>query len=177
MPEPISLGALNHMERAQFTEALAGIFEHSPWIADATHAFRPFASPASLHARMVAIVQAADIGERRALLEAHPELAGKAARERLLTAASTAEQAGAGLDRLEEEENARFAALNLIYRQRFGFPFIIAVRGQRDRRAILEALERRTGNSEAEEIETALQEVAKIAWFRLSDRIAPEFSI
>jgi 2-oxo-4-hydroxy-4-carboxy-5-ureidoimidazoline decarboxylase len=167
----LTLASLNAMDRPQFVEALAGIFEHSPWIHDATYEARPFSSAEALHARMVAIVNAAGEEKQRALLEAHPELAGKAARERRLTAASTAEQASAGLDRLESEESARFDALNGTYRRKFRFPFIIAVRGQRDRSAILAALERRTANSEPDEIDTALAEVAKIAWFRLSDLI------
>jgi OHCU decarboxylase len=106
-------------------------------------------------------------------VRAHPELAGKAAIAGDLTAESRAEQAGAGLDRLDAEESARFDALNAAYRGRFGFPFIIAVRGQRDRRAITAALETRMAAGETEEIETALGEVAKIAWFRLSDLVQP----
>jgi 2-oxo-4-hydroxy-4-carboxy-5-ureidoimidazoline decarboxylase len=169
----IALAALNRMDRDAFVETLKGIFEHSPWIPAAAEPFRPFASVEALHARMVEIVMAAGSGDKRRLLESHPELGGKAAREKQLTAASAAEQAGAGLDRLEADEGARLDALNRDYRQRFGFPFIIAVRGQRDREAILRALETRVRNSEAEEIETALGEVAKIARFRLSDLIEP----
>lgn len=172
MADRLTLAALNAMDRDRFVETLGGIFEHSPWIPDAAFDARPFASAETLHAKMVEMVKGAGEAKQRALLEAHPELAGKAAKERRLTAASTSEQASAGLDRLESAESARFDALNRSYRQKFGFPFIIAVRGQRDRSAILAALERRCSNSEAEEVETALAEVAKIAWFRLSDLIA-----
>jgi 2-oxo-4-hydroxy-4-carboxy-5-ureidoimidazoline decarboxylase len=171
MPAGVTLDALNAMDRAAFVAALDGIFEHSPWVAEAAWAERPFGSVEALHAAMVAAVAAALPKRRRGLLEAHPELGGKDAQTGKLTAASTAEQAGAGLDRLETEERQRLADLNRAYRERFGFPFIIAVRGQRDRRAILAALAARLNHDEATESETALAEVAKIAWFRLSDRV------
>ena len=169
----IALAALNALDRDGFVTALAGIFEHSPWIPAAAFDARPFASAASLHQAMVDIVRAAPRERRLALLKAHPELAAKTDRKAPLTAESTSEQAGAGLDSLAADEAARLSAANWLYRQRFGFPFIIAVRGQRDRAAILAALEARTNNSEKEEIDTAIAEVAKIAWFRLSDLIEP----
>jgi 2-oxo-4-hydroxy-4-carboxy-5-ureidoimidazoline decarboxylase len=169
----IGLSALNGLDRDGFVGVLAGIFEHSPWIAEAAFDACPFASVTALHQAMVDVVQAAPRERRLALLKAHPELAAKADRKAPLTAESTSEQAGAGLDRLAADEAARLSAANWLYRQRFGFPFIIAVRGQRDRAAILAALEARTNNGEKEEIDTAIAEVAKIAWFRLSDLIEP----
>ena len=167
----IALVDLNTMGRADFVATLSGIFEHSPWVAHAAHGSRPFESLEALHAAMVAVVQAAPLEKRLGLLRAHPELAARSERKADLTAESTAEQASAGLDTLDADAGARLSAANRLYRQRFGFPFIIAVRGQRDRAAILRALEARTANGEAEEIETALNEVAKIAWFRLSDLV------
>jgi len=167
----IALVDINAMERADFVVTLGGIFEHSSWIAEAAYGARPFESLGALHAAMVAVVQAAPVEKRLGLLRAHPELAAKADRQAPLTAESTSEQASVGLDTLDADEGARLSAANWLYRQRFGFPFIIAVRGQRDRSAILRALEARTANAEAEEIETALNEVAKIAWFRLSDLV------
>jgi 2-oxo-4-hydroxy-4-carboxy-5-ureidoimidazoline decarboxylase len=169
----IALSALNGLDLDHFVEVLAGIFEHSPWIPDAVFNQKPFASVAALHRAMVAVVQAAPEERKLQLLKAHPELAGKADRKAALTAESTSEQASVGLDQLAADESARLSAANWLYRQRFGFPFIIAVRGQRDRAAILAALEARTNNSEKEEIDTAIAEVAKIAWFRLSDLIEP----
>src|SRR5271156_4142781 len=169
----IALATLNALDRDGFVAALAGIFEHSPWIPAAAFDARPFASAASLHQAMVEVVQAAPRERRLALLKAHPELAAKTDRKAPLTAESTSEQAGAGLDSLAADEAARLSAANWLYRQRFGFPFIIAVRGQRDRAAILAALEARTNNGEKEEVDTAIAEVAKIAWFRLSDLIEP----
>ena len=169
----ITLGALNVVGRDAFVTALSGIFEHSPWIPAAVFADRPFSSVAALHAAMAAVVQTAGPERKLSLLKAHPELAAKAERRVALTAESTSEQASVGLDQLEADESARLSAANWLYRQRFGFPFIIAVRGQRDRAAILTALEARTNNGEKEEIDTAIAEVAKIAWFRLSDLIEP----
>jgi 2-oxo-4-hydroxy-4-carboxy-5-ureidoimidazoline decarboxylase len=169
----IALAALNALDRDGFVEVLAGIFEHSPWIPAAAFDGGPFVSVADLHQAMADVVQAAPRERRLQLLKAHPELASKSDRKAPLTAESTSEQAGAGLDSLAADEAARLGAVNWLYRQRFGFPFIIAVRGQRDRAAILAALEARTSNSEKEEIDTAIAEVAKIAWFRLSDLIEP----
>jgi 2-oxo-4-hydroxy-4-carboxy-5-ureidoimidazoline decarboxylase len=167
------IAALDRLDRHDFVAALGGIFEHSPWVAESVADARPFADVASLHRAMVAAVAAADEAHKLALLRAHPELAGKLARDGDLSKDSAAEQAGMGLDRLAEAEASRFAAANEAYRARFGFPFIIAVKGQRDRSAILAALDRRLGHSPDEEIATALAEVAKIARFRL-DAMFPE---
>ena len=165
----ISLDALNRMSGPAFTAALDGIFEHSPWVAAAAFAAAPFASVDALHAAMCDVVAGASRETQLALLCAHPELARPAA----LTAASAAEQGGMGLDRLGDAEAAAFDACNAAYRARFGFPFIIAVRGQRDRAAILAAMTARLAHDTDTEIATALAEVATIAGFRLADRIAP----
>ncbi len=146
------------------------VFEHSPWVPEAAHEQAPFASVDALHAAMVAAVAGAGAERQLALLRAHPELAGGAA----LTRESAAEQGGIGLDRLEPAEAARFDAANAAYRARFGFPFIIAVRGARDRRAILEAMERRLTASPPDEHAAAMAEVAKIARFRLDALIATD---
>jgi 2-oxo-4-hydroxy-4-carboxy-5-ureidoimidazoline decarboxylase len=163
----LNLDALNAMEPDAFEAALAGVFEHSAWIARAVADARPFASVAALHAAMLAVVEQADPAARLALLRAHPELAGGES----LTAASAAEQAGLGLDALPEEDAVSMAALNRQYRQRFGFPFIIAVRGQKDRLAILEALLARLEHAPEVEQRAALAEVGKITRFRLDDLI------
>jgi len=158
---------LDLLSREAFVAKLGGIFEHSPWVAEAVADARPFGTIAALHAAMVATVMAAEPERQLAPLQAHPELAGKLARSGGLTAASAGEQAGLGLDRLDPAEIARFDQANETYRARFGFPFIVAVKAQRDRRAILEALETRAGHDRATELATALAEVAKIARFRL----------
>ncbi len=158
---------LDRLSCESFVETLGSIFEHSPWVAEAVVDARPFGTIEALHAAMVAAVMAAGPERQLALLQAHPELAGKLARAGGLTQASAGEQASVGLDKLDEAEIARFDRANAIYRDRFGFPFIIAVKAQRDRRAILEAIETRAGHDRATELATALAEVAKIARFRL----------
>jgi 2-oxo-4-hydroxy-4-carboxy-5-ureidoimidazoline decarboxylase len=163
----LGLDALNALDAAAFAAQLAGVFEHSAWIAEAAAAHRPFASVDALHAAMLRIVTDAPEAAQLALLRAHPELATR----RKLTAESAAEQGGMGLDRLDDAEAERFATLNHAYQARFGFPFIIAVRGQRDRATIGTALAERLGHGEAEERATALAEVGKIALFRLRDLV------
>jgi 2-oxo-4-hydroxy-4-carboxy-5-ureidoimidazoline decarboxylase len=167
MPPRHALAAVNALDLAGFTALLGGVFEHSPWIAAAACAARPFGSIADLHAAMLRVVDAASPAQRLALLRAHPVLAPPGGV--VLTAASAAEQANAGLDRMAAAEAAAFDALNRAYRARFDVPFIIAVRGQRDRAAIVAALQARLGNDAAQEHAAALAEVAKIARFRLDD--------
>jgi 2-oxo-4-hydroxy-4-carboxy-5-ureidoimidazoline decarboxylase len=165
----IDLTALNTLGIGAFTAVLGGIFEHSPWVAHAAWAARPFASLPALHATMISIVANSGLDRQLALLRAHPELAQTGP----LTSASSAEQGGMGLDSLGPDEAAAFTTLNAAYRNRFGFPFIIAVRGQRDRAVILAALSARLANSPDQEQAAALDEVAKIARFRLDDLIMP----
>lgn len=160
------IAELNALDRDAFTEALGGIFEHSPWIAAAAWDARPFGDVGALHAAMVAVVGAAPEEARLALVRAHPELAGETMRRRLLTAASTGEQAGAGLASLNAQDAARFDELNRLYRERFGFPFVIAVR-EHTKEGILAAFTERLGNDAATELRTALAQVARIARLRL----------
>jgi 2-oxo-4-hydroxy-4-carboxy-5-ureidoimidazoline decarboxylase len=167
-PRKLGIEALNVLDADSFIALLGSVFEHSPWIARAAYGARPFASLVTLHATMVAVVDNADPDQQLALLRAHPELARRGS----LTAASAAEQGSQGLDRLDADESALFDALNSTYRARFGFPFIIAVRGQRDRSAILAALSKRVRHTQDQERATALAEVAKIARYRLEDLIA-----
>ncbi len=163
-----TLADLNTAPAESFIETLGGIFEHSPWVAEAVAPARPFASLEALHTAMVAAVDAAEEAQKLALLRAHPDLAGKLARAGALTDASTAEQASAGLDRLSEEEFQRFTAFNIAYTEKFGFPFIIAVR-ENTKASILAAFGRRITNSREAEFTTALAEVAKIARLRLTN--------
>ncbi len=157
------------LDRDTFLARYGGVYEHSPWIAAAAHdrGLGPAEDTAEgLAAAMAAVVEAAPEAAKLALLRAHPDLAGRLAIEGRLGAASAAEQASAGLDRCTPEEFARFSALNERYRARFGFPFIIAVRGL-DRAAILAAFERRVEAEPAEERATALAQVHRIALLRL----------
>jgi len=142
---------------------MTALFEHSPWVearADAK------ASSGNRHADLMAVVQEASAEEQLALIRAHPELAGKAAIDRTLTDASAAEQASAGLDRLSEDEFARFHALNAAYRERFAMPFIICVR-LTDKAGILAAMEQRLSNDRATEIATAIAQIGEIVRLRL----------
>jgi 2-oxo-4-hydroxy-4-carboxy-5-ureidoimidazoline decarboxylase len=169
-PRPVTLAELNQLARADFTEVLAGVYEHSPWIAAAAWDRRPFADSAALAGALANVVESATPEAVTALLNAHPELAGADMRARLLTAASSGEQAGAGLTTLDEAETARFDALNRAYRARFGFPFIIAVKG-RTKDEILAGFERRITAAPEAERATALAEVARIARLRLETLI------
>ncbi|MFC0204055.1 2-oxo-4-hydroxy-4-carboxy-5-ureidoimidazoline decarboxylase [Novosphingobium soli] len=145
---------------------MTALFEHSPWV-EARADARP--SSGDRHADLMAVMYDAAPGEQLALIQAHPELAGKAAIDRTLTAASASEQASAGLDRLTPDEFDRFHALNAAYRERFGFPFIICVR-LTDKAGILAAMERRLGNAREAEIATALEQIGEIVRLRLEDR-------
>jgi 2-oxo-4-hydroxy-4-carboxy-5-ureidoimidazoline decarboxylase len=150
---------------ADFTSRYAALFEHSPWVIERAATRQPFPL---LHAGLMQVVHDASPDEQLGLIRAHPELAGKAAIDRTLTAESTAEQASAGLDRLNEVEFARFHELNAAYRERFGFPFIICVR-LTDKAGILAAMERRRSNTREDEIVEALAQISEIVRLRLQD--------
>lgn len=156
---------LNRLPREAFAARLGAIYEHSPWVAERAFVARPFDSIDALHATMQGVVATASDAERMALLRAHPELAGRLAAARL-TEHSRNEQAGAGLDRVTEEERSTMQELNDRYRGKFGFPFIVAVKGL-DWAAIIERMRARLPNTREAEIETALAEVGRIARFRL----------
>jgi len=162
----MTITELNALDRAGFVAALGAIFEHSPWVADEVWPLRPFAGLDDLHAALCKAVVDADETQRLALLRAHPQLAGKAALRGELTADSTREQQGAGLDQCSPEEYARLHALNARYEQRFGFPFILAVRGH-TRGSILANMAARVDNTREDEFAEALHQVERIARFRL----------
>ena len=167
----IDLDVLNRASTAAFCDALSDIFEHSPWVVEAAAARRPFGRATDLMAVLADAVRSAGPERQLALIRAHPDLAGKAARAGGLTAHSAAEQAGAGLDRLSDQEYADFHRLNDAYRVRFGFPFIICVR-RHSKDSILAAFERRLGHEPAAEQDAALTEVLRIAALRLDGRVA-----
>jgi len=167
----IALAELNELSVPAFSAALDGIFEHSPWVAERAAAARPFVSREDLHAALCNCVASASLEEQLALIRAHPELAGRAAVRRELTDASTREQRGAGLDACSAEEFAQLQRLNSAYTSRFGFPFILAVRGY-DRASIIAQLERRLGNDAGAEQLEALAQINRIAAFRLADRVS-----
>lgn len=161
------------MTRSDFVARFGGVFEHSPWVAEGAwdQGLKPDTDGAAgLHRRMCAVLRSAPADRQRAVLLAHPDLAGRLALAGELTNASTGEQASAGLDKCSAEELARFEALNDAYKAKFGIPFIMAVKG-RTRGEILEAFERRLSNDPAAEVAEALKQVERIARLRLDDML------
>ncbi|WP_157179474.1 2-oxo-4-hydroxy-4-carboxy-5-ureidoimidazoline decarboxylase [Phyllobacterium sp. YR531] len=167
----MNLDQLNALSPDEFIEALGGIFEHSPWVPEGVADQRPFSSVEQLHSAMVDVVQKAGQMAQLGLIRAHPDLAGKAARQGKLTSSSTSEQKGAGLDKLTDEEFEEFHALNNAYQSRFDFPFILAVRGH-DKHSIMTAFRTRLENNSGEEVLEALHQISQIARFRLDDLIS-----
>ena len=163
------------MSRDDFVKRFGGIYEHSPWIAEALYrrGLAPAEDPpAGIASAMAAIVAAADRQAKLALIRAHPDLAGRAAIAGDLTESSRSEQAGAGLDRCTPEEYQRFQSLNEIYKRKFAFPFILAVAGK-TRQDILAAFEARIDNDPETEFRTALDQIDKIARLRLEAMARP----
>ncbi len=167
----LTVASLNHMDRDAFVTHLAGVFEHSLWVAERSVNARPFGSIAMLHARMVLAVKNASRDEQLRLLCAHPELAGKEAQAGTLTDDSTREQRGAGLIDLDAAEKASIARLNAGYRAKHGFPFIIAVRNY-TRAQIFSEFARRLDNDQEAEIAACLEQVFNITRLRLDAMIA-----
>lgn len=155
-----------------FTRMLEAIFEHSPWIAERAASHRPFHTVEALHAAMVEEIEAAGETAQLALLRAHPELAGKAAVRGELTAESTREQGGVGLDQCSPEEFARLQKLNADYNLKFGFPFIVAVRGH-TRASIIALFEQRLAKDRTSEMRECLRQVYRIGLLRLQDLLRP----
>ncbi len=161
----------SRQSRAAFVARFGGVWEHSPWIAEG--AFDAGLTAAhdtagGLHAAMAAVMRAAAEPAKLALIRAHPDLAGKLAAAGRLTAESTGEQASAGLDRLTDGERAEFTRLNDAYKARFGFPFILAVKG-RSKGEIRDAFLARLQNDAAAEFAEALSQIERIALLRLKD--------
>ena len=166
----INIAELNLVGAADFAAAVGDTFERAPWVAEAVAGKRPFATVAEMHSAMMGMIRAAPRDRQLAFLRDHPDLAGKAARAGDVTADSRREQASAGLDTLSEEEFSRFHRLNDAYRQKFGFPFILAVKG-RTKDEILAAFEERLAHEPEQEFDTALAEIEQIAHLRLKDRL------
>jgi urate oxidase len=161
------------LTRAAFVDRFGGVFEHSPWVAESAFDAGLDATCETangLHGLMAHAMMAGDDVKKLALIMAHPDLAGRLARAGRLTAESTKEQASAGLDQLTDDERARFTELNDAYKARFGFPFIMAVKG-RSKDEIMSAFERRIAHDRGQEFSTALEEISRIALLRLSDML------
>jgi 2-oxo-4-hydroxy-4-carboxy-5-ureidoimidazoline decarboxylase len=170
-PEKHSLATLNTMTRDGFVSVVGPVFEHSPWIAEATWVQRPFTGVEHLHSSLCQTVNHSSKEKQLALIRGHPDLVGKLALDGQLTKESTGEQASAGLDQLTPDEVALFQKNNAAYKNKFGFPFIICARLNK-KEAILKGFATRLNNSRATEIQTALQEIYSIADLRLRDLIA-----
>ena len=172
----LTIARLNDGSAADGVALLDGIYEHSPWIAAAAMAARPFADLAHLRRALADATRAGGRDAQLALLRAHPKLAGKAMVAGTLTAESTDEQTRSGLTQCSPEEFERLHALNDAYDRRFGWPFILAVRGPTGRGLtrgeIIATFERRLGNAPDEEFEECLRNVHRIAELRLADRFA-----
>ena len=161
---------LNQLDQTEFVRALGPVFEHSPWIAEATWPNRPFANFQNLHHALCQTVEHSGDTKQLALIRAHPDLVGRASLAGTLTRESSREQAAAGLNKLSPAEIDLFQRQNSAYQNKFGFPFVLCARlNKKD--AILAGFQRRLQNSRPDEIKTALQEIFKIAELRLRDLI------
>ncbi len=170
MPHPFKQSP-RALDRDGFVSRFGAVYEHSPWIAETVFeaGLTPrHDRPSGLHEAMRKVVEDSPRDMQLALLRAHPDLAGRLAMAGGMTVHSAGEQAGAGLDQCTPEEFARFTTLNDAYKTKFGFPFIMAVKGK-TRGEILAAFETRSTNDAVIEFRTALDEVHKIALFRLRD--------
>jgi 2-oxo-4-hydroxy-4-carboxy-5-ureidoimidazoline decarboxylase len=162
----MTLADVNSFDRERFTQALGWIFENSPWVAERAFAAKPFRDIEALHRAMKAQVVQAKPEEQLALLRAHPDLGTRAR----VSDASQGEQAGAGLDLLSPSEFERLTELNTKYRDKFGFPFLFAVKGS-TKQQIIRALEERLHASRDDEYRVAIEQIIRIAKFRLEDNL------
>ncbi|SFO89354.1 OHCU decarboxylase [Cohaesibacter marisflavi] len=170
---PVRFERPSQMDETRFVSLYGGIFEHSPWIAERAFALELGPShdtAVGLHSALCRAFRASSKEEKLSVLKAHPDLAGKLAAAKQLTADSTSEQASAGLDVLSDEERAQFMAMNKTYMDKHGFPFIIAVRDH-DKASILEAFTQRIENDSDTEFATACKQVERIAFYRVSDSL------
>ena len=168
--QQITLQEINNLDQDSFVTALGSLFEGPPWIVRQAWHARPFEGLTQLHQALCVVMYNAPLEQQVALLQAHPDLVGRAALAGTLSPESTGEQASVGLDRLSPEEIATFTRMNQAYHDRFGFPFVICVR-ENKKESILAGFAARLQNARSQEIEIALGEVAKICWFRLQDLV------
>ncbi|MGG2088254.1 2-oxo-4-hydroxy-4-carboxy-5-ureidoimidazoline decarboxylase [Priestia aryabhattai] len=165
----VSVQYVNQLSKQHFVSLVGDIFEHSPWVAEEAYSKRPFSSIEQLHGKMKEIVAQASVEKQLKLLQAHPNLGENIA----MTSASTEEQTKAGLQNLTQDDYEQFSSLNRTYMEKFPFPFILAVRGKQ-KEDIYEAMQSRLQNTKQMEFDTALEEVYKIAFFRLTDKITED---
>lgn len=168
----IDIAVVDALSPQDYVARFGDVAEHSPWVATAAAQLRPHLTREAMIAAFETAMRQATPEARLALVRAHPDLAGKAARAGTVAEDSRREQAGAGLDTLTEAEFARFETANEAYRIKFGFPFIFAVKGA-TKTQILDAFDARLPNDVETEFETAIGQIARIFRFRLEDRVAP----
>lgn len=169
----MNLPKASDLTLAKFVARFGGVFEHSPWVAERAWQRRPFESVDQLHEAMMQVVREASGAEQLALMRAHPELAGREAAKGALTADSSTEQGRLGFLELDRSHVERMAELNRRYRQRFGFPCIVALRLHASRESVMAAMQRRLGNTPQAEMAAALEQIGHIARGRL-DKIVEE---
>ena len=174
MTQSSKLTAINTARREPFVSALGEVFEHSPWVAERVFEARPFADVAAVHAAMMLAVRAAAADAQLQLIRAHPELAGREAVAGELTAGSTGEQGRLGFTALTRAEFDEMADINRRYREKFGFPCIVALRLHADRASVMAEMRRRTGNARAAEMAAALEQIGHITRGRLDQMFAKE---
>ena len=162
----LDLAAVNAMDREAFVATLGPAFENAPWVADGAWSGRPFASVTALHAAMLDVVRRATAERQLAFLCGHPELAGREAQTGTMTAESTGEQSSAGLNALTAAEREEMQRLNRAYRERHGFPFIIAVRAN-TKQQIFEAMRARIAQATGIERDAALEQIGLITRGRI----------
>ena len=167
----VSMSRLDEVSEEEFVSLLSGVYEHSAWVAERAVRGRPYRTIENLARALDHAVARARQEEQHALICAHPELVGKLAASDAVTLESRSEQAAAGLDRSSEAQMEEMRELNRLYRERFGFPFIVAVRGL-GRDEIVALLKERMKRGVGEEFEQCLLEIGKIARLRLADRIS-----
>jgi 2-oxo-4-hydroxy-4-carboxy-5-ureidoimidazoline decarboxylase len=170
--QAISIAALNAAQQSEFVGVLGDIVEHSPWVAERAYAKRPFLSVEDLTAQLMACVRESSIGEKIALFNRHPELAGKEAVAGALTENSTSEQGRLGFNRLPPAKFERLNRLNRDYRAKFGFPFIAAIRLHRDLDSVMRQFEARLQNDVETEIDGTLRQISEIVFGRLCRMVA-----
>ncbi len=163
----MQLASLNSATQNEFTAILGTLFEHSPWVAARAWEKRAFADWQSLHGAMMAAVREASDAEKLALIRAHPELAGREAAQGTLTAESSSEQARLGFSALSREEFLRMQSLNRSYREKFGFPCIVALVLHATRESVMNEMQASLERTAAEEIERAMAQIGEITRGRL----------
>lgn len=162
----VTINQINEISLSEFTRLLGGIFEHSPWVAEAAGKFRPFPSLPALHERMVQVVEEASLEDQLTLIRSHPNLGTRLE----VSPSSKEEQKKAGLNQLSPKEYENFSILNEQYMKKFDFPFIMAVKGK-TKDEIYSAMKLRVHHEPSVEFETALLEIYKITLFRLNELI------